>query len=253
MNVRRVDDKGREERTVVLDEERAPLIKMVFEEYATGEWSLNSLAEYMTARGLTTRATPKIPSSAPTKTIIEKILKNPYYAGIVTYNGVEYAGNHEAIIDKDTFNKVQAVLSARINGERNREHPHLLKGSLFCRSCGSKMLVTYAKSKSGNIYPYFICAGRHNKKKSQKDCTLKAILIEEVERQIEQIYDNYSFDPSIREKLEEIVQEKLDIEKEKFKVELDRLTREKEKIERRQEKLLEAHFNDAIPITLLKK
>ena len=84
LNVRRVDDKGREERTVVLDEERAPLIKMVFEEYATGEWSLNSLAEYMTARGLTTRATPKIPSSAPTKTIIEKILKNPYYAGIVT-------------------------------------------------------------------------------------------------------------------------------------------------------------------------
>ena len=253
LNVRRVDDKGREERTVVLDEERAPLIKMVFEEYATGEWSLNSLAEYMTARGLTTRATPKIPSSAPTKTIIEKILKNPYYAGIVTYNGVEYTGNHEAIIDKDTFSKVQAVLSARINGERNREHPHFLKGSLFCRSCGSRMLVTYAKSKSGNIYPYFICAGRHNKKKSQKDCTLKAILIKEVERQIEQIYDNYSFDPSIREKLEEIVQEQLDIEKEKFKVELDRLTREKEKIERRQEKLLEAHFNDAIPITLLKK
>ena len=195
----------------------------------------------------------KIPSSTPTKTIIEKILKNPYYVGVVTYNGVEYTGNHEAIIDRDTFDKVQAILSAHINGERNREHPHYLKGSLFCRSCGSKMLVTYAKSKSGNIYPYFICAGRHNKKKAQINCTLKAILIEEVERQIEQIYDRYSFDPGIKEKLEETVQTQLDIEKEKFKVELDRLTREKEKIERRQEKLLEAHFNDAIPITLLKK
>lgn len=61
LNVHRVDDKGREERTVVLDEQRAPLIKLAFEEYATGNWTVNDLAEHLAACGLTTRATPKIP------------------------------------------------------------------------------------------------------------------------------------------------------------------------------------------------
>lgn len=88
--------------------------------------------------------------------------------------------------------------------------------------------------------------GTYRLKKEQKNCTLKAILIENVERQIEQIYDRYSFDSDIKEKLEEIVQTQLDVEKEKFKIELNGLTREKEKAKRRQEKLLEAHFNDAI-------
>ena len=39
-NIRLVDDKGREERTVITDPERAPLIKLAFEEYATGNWTV---------------------------------------------------------------------------------------------------------------------------------------------------------------------------------------------------------------------
>ena len=50
LNIRRMDDKGREERTVVLDEERAPLIKLAFEEYATGNWTVNDLAEHLVLR-----------------------------------------------------------------------------------------------------------------------------------------------------------------------------------------------------------
>ncbi len=63
VNLRRVDDKGREERYVALDEEQAPLIKRAFEAYATGEWSVVALAEYLASLGLATRATPKIPSN----------------------------------------------------------------------------------------------------------------------------------------------------------------------------------------------
>lgn len=83
INVRRVDDKGREERTVVLDEERAPLVKLAFEEYATGNWTVDDLAEHLAACGLTTRATPQIPSTPVTKKAIYPILKNPYYKGVI--------------------------------------------------------------------------------------------------------------------------------------------------------------------------
>ncbi len=253
INIRRFDDKGREERTVELDPERAPLVKMAFEEYATGNWSLTSLAEYMSSLGLNTRATPKIPSKPVTKCTIEKMLKNPYYAGVIRYNGAEYDGSHEALIDLDTFNQVQAMIESHHNGERTREHPHFMKGLLYCRKCGSKMIITYARSKSGNIYPYFICAGRHRTKSKDQKCDLRAILIEEVEYQIEQLFDRITITASERLLLEAEIQRYISKEAEKFKVELDNLRREKEKLEHRQEKLLEAHFNDAIPLSLMKR
>lgn len=253
INVRRIDDKGREERTVELDPERAPLVKQAFEEYATGEWSIISLAEYMAALGLSTRPTPKIPSKPVTKTSIEKMLKNPYYAGVIRYNGIEYDGAHEALIDLETFNKVQNIIQSHHNGERTREHPHFLKGLVYCWNCKSRMVVTHAKSHTGNVYPYFICAGRHRTKSSRQTCKMRSILIDEVEYQLEKIFDNYSIKPEDRFLLEAQIQDFINKENEKFKTELDALRREKEKIEHKQEKLLEAHFNDAIPLSLMKR
>ena len=216
MNVRRVDDRGREERTVELDPERAPLVKLALEEYATGEWSINGLTEYMASLGLTTRSTPKMPSKEIGKRSIEGILKNPYYAGVIRYDGVEYDGAHEALIDLDTFNKIQDILASHVNGVRTREHPHFLKGLLYCRSCGSRMIVTYAKSHTGTAYPYFICSGRHRKRKDVEPCNMKSILIDEVEAAIEKIYDSYSISNEDRLLVEAYMDELLAKEREKY-------------------------------------
>ncbi len=207
----------------------------------------------MNSLGLSTRPTPKIPSKPLTKTSIEKMLKNPYYAGVIRYNGVEYDGAHEALIDLDTFNHVQSIILSHHNGERTREHPHFLKGLLYCRKCGSKMIVTYAKSKSGNIYPYYICAGRHRTKSKDQKCDLRAILIDEVESQLTKIMDSITIKSSERILLEAELQGFVKKEEDVFKLELDNLLREKEKLEHKQEKLLEAHFDDAIPLSLMKR
>ena len=249
LNIRRMDEKGREERTVVLDEQRAPLVKLAFEEYATGQWTVADLADHLAACGLTTRPTPRVPSAPISKKPLNKILINPYYKGIVTYNGVAYEGAHPALVDADTWQQVQDILLSHVNGERTREHPHFLKGSLFCKNCGSRMIVNYTKSGTGVRYPYFVCAGRHNKR---VDCRQRAVLIEEVERQVEKIYDKYSFPPYVRTCLEKWLKENIEKEREKYNAELDGLRREKDKLERKRKKLLEAHYNDAIPLDLLK-
>ena len=249
LNIRRVDDKGREERTVILDEERAPLIKLAFEEYATGNWTVQDLAEHLAACGLTTRATPRIPSQPINKKSLNKVLINPYYKGIVPYQGVEYDGTHPALVDADTWQQVQDILEAHTNGERTREHPHFLKGSVFCKNCGSRMFINYTKSRTGVRYPYFVCGGRHNKR---TDCKQRAVLIADVERQVERIYDKYSFPPKIAEYLENWLKQNIEAEQDKYAAELDGLRREKDKLERKRKKLLEAHYNDAIPLDLLK-
>ena len=250
-NVRLVDDKGREERTVQIDEDRAPLIKLAFEEYASGEWTVENLAEYLAACGLNTRSTARMPSKPiPAKTLF-KVLANPYYKGIVTYQGVEYPGAHEPLVDAATWDKIQIILASRVNGERSNKHPHFLKGTVYCAYCGSRMLVSNERSKTGTIYPYFVCSGRHSKR--HKDCKTKYVLIGEVERKIEQLYENIQLPHEVRVAVEEELQNVIAKEKEKYDAEMDGLLGQKRALEHKSEKLLEAHYSDAIPLELLKK
>lgn len=103
------------------------------------------------------------------------------------------------------------------------------------------------------FHPYYVCAGRHRHGKEHVDCDMKAILIDEVEYQIEQFYDTISLSLEDRTATEQFMVTFIQSEQEKFKSELDGLRREKDKLEHKQEKLLEAHLNDAIPLNLLKK
>ena len=248
-NIRTVDEKGREERTVVIDEERAPLIKMAFEEYASGEWTIKSLTEYLAACGLSTRSTARMPSKPIPFQTLGKILSNPYYKGVVTYKGVEYAGAHEPLIDDITWEKTQTVLESHINGERSNKHPHFLKGTVYCAFCGERMLISNTKKKNGTVYPYFVCSGRHRK---SNDCKSRYVLIGEVERKIEQLYEDIQLPPQIRAAIEEELQGVIAKEKEKYDLEIDGLLGQKRTLEHKSEKLLEAHYNDAIPMELLK-
>ena len=249
-NIRRMDDMGREERFVILDEERAPLTRLGFQEFATGNWVVEDLAGYLALRGLTTRATPKIPSRPMDGNALGKMLKNPYYKGMVLFKGKYYPGKHTALTDEETWQRAQDVLSSHINGERTREHPHFLKSTVFCGTCKERLIIQYARSRSGVRYPYFSCAGRHSKRTG---CKQKSLLIEEIERQIENLYHRISFTPKFRQKLEGWLLAEIRKAAESFAAERRGLELEKDKLSRQQRKLLEAHYADAIPMDLFKE
>ena len=56
LNARKIEN-GREDRTVVVDPVRGPLMKWAFNEYATGKWNLRNLLAEATKRGLNSTAT----------------------------------------------------------------------------------------------------------------------------------------------------------------------------------------------------
>jgi len=191
-----------------------------------------------------------VPSGPVSRGALNKILINPFYKGVVVYKSVEYQGNHTPLVDVETWQNVQDVLNSHMNGERTREHPHFLKGTVYCGSCKSRMIITNSKSRSGTVYPYFICSGRHGKR--VKDCKQPAVLIEEIERRVEQIYEDYSLKPEIREQLEAFIAAEIEKSRKEFAAEQTVLRREKEKLVNKSKKLLEAHYNDAIPLELMK-
>ena len=248
-NIRTVDDKGRENRTVIIDEDRAPLIRLAYEYYSTGDWSIKSLAEYLALRGLTTLSTPKVASKPIDKGSLNNILVSPYYKGLVSFQGVFYPGSHPPLVDEKTWQNVQYILELHLNGERTREHPHFLKSTVYCAKCGARLLVHRSKSHTGAIYPYFICATKHSKR---GPCNLKSILIEEIERKVELLYTSMSISHELRQHLEEFLCQQIKESADEFARERKRLGLEKDKLERKRAKLLEAHYADAIPLDLLK-
>ncbi len=248
-NIGMIDDKGREERTVIIDEKRGPLIRCAFEMFATGNWTVADLADYLASRGLDTAPTPKVPSRPISGNALNKLLVHPFYKGYVPFRGVLYPGKHEPLVDEDTWQKVQDVLSAHTNGERTREHPHFLKGTVYCGNCGSRLIISMAKSRSGIRYPYFVCSGRHAKR---TDCKQKTVLIDEVEQRIEDYYEHIALKPEFKENLKEVLLEEIKKTKAESGKEQQDYRLQKEKLERERDKLMQAHYADAIPLDLLR-
>jgi len=184
----------------------------------------------------------------PVQTLF-KMLSNPYYKGVVVYKGVEYPRAHEPLISDETFEQIQTVLASKVNGENTQKHHHFLKGTLYCADCGSRIIITNVKKKNGNIY--FCGCGRHRKR--FPSCQTRHALIPEVERQVERIYDNINIPHDVRVVIEEELQKEILREKKKYDTEMNGLLGRKRKLEHKSEKLLEAHYDDAIPLELLKK
>ena len=248
LNVRQVVN-GLEGRTVEVDPLRGPLMAWAFEAYATGEWTIRSLLAELSDRGLTTVPGPRSPARPLRTSHLHTLLRHPYYVGVVRYQGVLYQGKHKALVDHATWQRVQEQLTAKhLSGEKHREHPHYLKGSIFCGQCGSRLIVCHAKGRGGT-YPYFICIGRQQKRTS---CTQRAIRIEQAEAAIAAHYATVQLPEA------ELVAVRAFLEEELSKLRLD-TERERTAQQRRlgvlegeRKKLLEAHYANAIPLDLLR-
>ena len=111
-------------------------------------------------------------------------------------------------------------------------------------------VLRYFKTHHDIVYPYFVCAGRHSKR--VKDCKMRAVLVDVIERKIEEIYDAYQIPPELKAPLESYLIGIIEKDKQKAETEITSIEREKYQLEHRRKKLLEAHYSDAIPLELLK-
>jgi site-specific DNA recombinase len=156
---------GVKSRTVILDDDRAPLIRWAFEACATGDWSLNRLAAELTLRGLTKRPTRKRLAEPLNAKQPMLVLRNPYYMGIVTWQGIQHDGTHPELVTPEAFQRVQEVLTAhRQSGERSYRRKHYLAGTVYCDLCGSKLIYMLSRGRAGDQYGYWACLGRHTYK-----------------------------------------------------------------------------------------
>ncbi|MEI6538848.1 MAG: recombinase family protein [Planctomycetota bacterium] len=117
-----------------------------------------------------------------TKTSLHKLLTNPTYLGKVKYKRELHEGEHDAIIDPDVFQRVQAQLIQNSNGGgggvRN-EFGALLKGLLRCSCCDASMVPSITK-KGDRRYRYYVCSKAQ--KLGWETCPSKSVPAGEMER-----------------------------------------------------------------------
>lgn len=99
--------------------------------------------------------------------MVYSVLSTPIYAGIIQWEGHEYPGLHEALVDKATFDKVQRWLADRRRIAESKPNPfkprHLLNGLLYCGHCGARYNTKGNYSGHGDkkkYRPYYVCYSR---------------------------------------------------------------------------------------------
>ena len=211
---------------------------------------MKQLAAELAAEGLTTLATPRIPSKPVNEARLNTILVNPYYKGLVKYNNAYYEGVHTKLTDKQTWQRVQDILRSHLQGERTRKHPHFLKSTVWCGSCSGRLLVQVSRNSVGDHYHYLMCADRHAKRNA---CKQRSVQTAEVEKQIETYYANIRLSESDKEQLRKLLLVELDKRRKEEMSSQGNIRLEKDKIARKQKKLLEAHYADAISLDIFKE
>ena len=150
---------GKYVKRIVLNEEEAKVMKYVFEQYDKGV-SKKEIAERLNSQGYRFKGKPI------TGRTFDHCLTNPKYTGEFYFGKRLCTNMYPAIIDKDTFERVQKRLSDNqyvLGGKETAKEPYLLTGKLFCGHCGTEMVAGGGKSKTGKKYYYYECKNKKKK------------------------------------------------------------------------------------------
>src|SRR3990167_10239738 len=139
---------------VVLDEERSPIIKQMFERVAEKGHSGRTIKQWLDRINFRTKNDKHLALSR-----IYSTLKNPFYWGSFEFNGQIYKGNHPAIVTKAIFDKVQKQLVVPAREWHKKVFP--FKTLCVCGSCrgGVTAEEKYKKLKYGGFskHVYYHC------------------------------------------------------------------------------------------------
>lgn len=121
---------------------------------------------------------------------------------------------------------------------------------MHCGECGSRLILTNARSRQGVIYPYFICAGHHSKR---TNCQRKAMFVPDVETAVEDYYRHIQIPEHIIEALHHLIGIEFDRLHETSERRRGTYLAERQDLNDRRTKLLHAHLDDAVPLDLMKE
>lgn len=242
-----------------INEKEAEIVRFIFNEYSKGK-GYKAITNQINKLGYKTKKGNNFSVGS-----IRDILTNPVYIGEIRYNvrqnwsekrrrninpnPIRVKGKHEAIIDRELWDKVQLILESK-KGKPSRiydgEYP--LTGILRCPKCGAGMVIsrttnTLADGTKRRI-AYYCCGNWKNKGTSV--CNSNTIRVDKaneyVFKKIEELVSNEAM---IKAVVKNINKERKDKVKPAKRL-LGDIDKELEKLDKRKRKIFEAYEDDIL-------
>jgi len=173
---------------IVVDKESALIIIEVFKLYSKNTSRLIDIAHFLGSKGIISRGNKPL-----SKDRVSFILSDPFYIGLFRYGGEVHVGNHEPLIPKKLFQKVQAVLRERSHPMSKTKTPKAFTGLLRCGTCN--MMITaeikskfYSTTNHHATYTYYRCT----RKSKVIPCDEPYIREEALSEQLSQLLETVS-------------------------------------------------------------
>ena len=220
-------------KTVILDPERHYLIRRVFEEYATGAYSLAELCRKAKDWGLRTRK-----GNAISHQTLHDLIQQPFYYGMMRIRDELHPHVYEPLISKELFDACEAVRTGRGRTQAASEtkYPFILRGLMTCAVSGRKVNCDIKKGK----HIYLISRDPANPDK--KVWTNEKLVLE----QIRDVFKSIQIPPTL---LAEIVDELKKTHKDEqafHHTSIKSLNKEKELVTKRLDSLMEKYLDESI-------
>ena len=189
------------EKIIVLDPDRYPLLKQLWEWLLSGGYSVPQLLQIATDQmGLRTPKRKRLGGSPLSVSGIYRVFANPFYAGHILYNGQWSAGRHEPIVTVAQFERAQ-VLLGRTTLARPKRHVFAYTGLIRCGTCGGSITAEEKCNRYGKHYAYYHCTH----KKRAFHCREKCIEEKQLQGQILSFLNSIYLEPREVEQLLKII------------------------------------------------
>lgn len=177
----------------VIDPDTAPIVQKMFNDYLNGK-TASKIAEWLNLEiGYRTRNGTMV-----CRRTVTRILKNPFYIGMIIWGDISVRGQHEPLISKDVFDGVQERIKSnpamKYQREKSPKRPFMLQGLVKCDNCGSTLCHTAWKGKSETVQ----CGGYATKRCYVSHSITVKKLNEKVLTALEEVaaLDDFLFEPS---------------------------------------------------------
>jgi len=115
---------------------------------------------------------------------VHRILTSVVYIGKVKYQTQLYSGEHDPLIEDQTWTAVQNILRANrpnIRHTNRRNVEGVLRGLVRCQVCNKAMFHTYSQ-KGSKLYRYYVCVNAQ--KKGYQTCPTRSLNAQMLEQQV---------------------------------------------------------------------
>jgi site-specific DNA recombinase len=198
---------------LLVNDDEAACVRAIFTLYLEHE-SLLPVVQELERRGWVNKRwqtrKDRVRGGRPfTKTSLYRLLTNVVYAGNVRYKEEVHPGEQPALLDLDTFGRVQALLRCHgptLGPPSRHRFGALLKGLLRCVPCDCAMTPSHTTRKGSQRYRYYTCSGAQ--KRGWQTCPSKSIPAGAIEQLVVEQIQRLGRDPQVlRDVLTQVRQE----------------------------------------------